>query len=119
MKPVRQFEIYEIDLEPRKGSEQGGERPCVILHTNASAHVAQTLLIAPFTSQLRKIPQAHVLVLRSKSNGLRKDSKIKLDQIRVIDRTRLSRKLGNLEADYIPAVFQAIDVMIDRFGDFR
>lgn len=120
MKPIRQFEIYEVDLEPRKGSEQGGRRPCLILQTNASAYVAQTFLVAPLTgSQLQRIPQNHVLVLQSAANGLNKDSKIKLDQIRVVDRSRLAKRLGGLEADYIPAVFQSIDVMIDRFGDFR
>lgn len=47
------------------------------------------------------------------------DSKIKLDQLRVIDKSRLVKKMGHLEADYHVAVFQAIDVMMDRFVDFR
>lgn len=120
MKRIKQFEIHTVDLEPRKGSEQGGERPCVILQTNAVGHIAQALLIAPLTSkQLEKIYPYQVLVRRSQSNGLKTDSKVKLDQLRVVDRARLVKRVGVLEADYVPAVFQAIDVMIDRFGDFR
>lgn len=120
MKRIKQFEIYQADLEPRKGSEQGGLRPCVILQTNAVGHVAQTLLAAPLTGrQLEKVYPYEVSVSPSRANGLKTDSKIKLEQMRVIDRARLVKKIGDLEADYIPAVFQAIDVMIDRFGDFR
>ena len=120
MKRIKQFEIYEADLEPHKGSEQGGRRPCVILQTNAVGHVAQTFLIAPFTGKgIERTYAYQVLVHRSKANGLKHDSKIKFEQLRIIDRVRLGKKLGQLEIEYQPAVFQAIDVMIDRFGDFR
>jgi hypothetical protein len=37
----------------------------------------------------------------------------------VVARKRLRRRMGELEVDYQPAVFQVIDVMIDRFVDFR
>ncbi len=30
-----QFEIYDVNLNPAKGSEQSGLRPCLILQTNA------------------------------------------------------------------------------------
>lgn len=120
MKKIKQFEIFEIDLEPPKGSEQGGKRPCVILQTNAVGHIAQTFLIAPFTSKgMSRFYPYQVLVPRSKANGLRADSKVKLEQLRIVDRSRMGKRLGQLEVDYQPAVFQAIDVMIDRFGDFR
>ncbi|MBU0706290.1 type II toxin-antitoxin system PemK/MazF family toxin [Patescibacteria group bacterium] len=120
MKRIKQFEIYQVNLEPRKGSEQVGKRPCVVLQTNAVGHIAQVFLVAPLTSkQLEKVYPYQVLVNRSKSNGLKCDSKIKFEQLRIIDRVRIGKKLGQLEIDYQPAVFQAIDVMIDRFGDFR
>lgn len=120
MKRIKQFEIYEVDLEPHKGSEQGGRRPCLTLQMNAGGHVAKTFLVAPLTSsQLEKIYRHQVFVPKSKTNGLKKDSKIKLDQIRVIDRVRLVKRIGALENDYHASVFEAIDVIIDRFGDFR
>jgi len=120
MKRIKQFEIYLVDLEPRKGSEQGGKRPCVILQSNTVGHIAQAFLVAPLTTKnLEKIYPYQVPVDPTKENGLKSSSKIKLDQIRVIDRGRLEQRLGSLESNYHPAVFQSIDVMIDRFGDFR
>lgn len=120
MKKIKQFEIYDIDLEPHQGSEQGGRRPCLVVQTNVGNHAARTFIVIPFTSpKIRRLHKHQVFVPSSKSNGLKKDSKLKTDQIRVIDRKRLKRKMGELEIDYQPAVFEAIDVMIDRFGDFR
>ena len=120
MKHIKQFEIYQADLGPYQGSEQGGKRPCVLLQTEAVGHIAKTFVVAPCsTKKLNRIYSYQVYVHKSKMNGLKEDSKIKLDQIRVIDRKRLIKKIGILETDYHPSVFQAIDVIIDRFGDFR
>lgn len=116
----KQFDIYQANLNPRRGSEQAGMRPCLILQTNGANAVARTFLMAPLTSQnLEMVRSYQVLVKKSRHNGLKVDSKIKLDQLRVIDKSRLVKKMGHLEVDYYPSVFQAIDVMIDRFGDFR
>lgn len=120
MKNIKQFEIYEVNLEPIRGSEQGGFRPCLILQTNLGNNTARTFLAAPLTTRkLEKIYPHQVLLRPSRENGLKSNSKVKLDQLRVIDRSRLGKCMGQLEAEYVPPLFQAIDVMIDRFGDFR
>ena len=120
MNSVEQFDIYLTDLNPHIGIEQAGVRPCLILQTNAVSQVARTFLIAPLTTkQLEHTYPYQVRVVKSNLNGLLQDSKIELDQLRVIDKKRLIKKLGSLEVGYHPVVFQALDVMIDRFGDFR
>ncbi len=118
MNSIKQFDIYLLGLSPTKGAEQKGVRPCVILQTNAVSEVSRTFLVGPISSKLSKSYPFQVPVVSSKENGLLKDSKIKLDQIRVIDRVRLIKRLGTLEKTYHPAISQAIDIMIDRFGDF-
>ncbi len=95
-------------------------RPCLILQSNGANQFARTFLIAPFTSQ--KIDRIHtheVLVHFNKENGLNTDSKLKMSQMRVIDKTRLIKKIGQLEKEYVPKIFRAMDVMTDRWGDFR
>lgn len=116
----KQFDIYQANLNPKHGSEQARMRPCLILQTNGANAVARTFLMAPLTSQsLEMVRSYQVLVKKSRHNGLKVDSKIKLDQLRVIDKSRLVKKMGHLEVNYHPAVFHAIDVMMDRCGDFR
>ena len=120
MRIPRQFEIFQVNLEPILGSEQGGQRPCLILQTNAANIYARTFLIAPFTSKKTDfIHSNEVLIYKSRENGLNQDSKLKIGQLRVVDKVRLIKRLGRLECNYEPAVFQIIDIIFDRFGDFR
>lgn len=116
---IFQFEIWLIDLNPTRGSEQKGERPCIILQTNASGDYSSTTIIAPFTTKkLNKIYPYEIVIKPSIKNGLREDSKIKLNQIRVIDKSRLIEKIGNLEENYYEDILNAIKIIFDIEQDF-
>jgi mRNA interferase MazF len=66
-KPIKQFEIWQTNLNPTKGSKQKGIRPCLIMQTNASGPKAQTTIIAPFSSKkLENIYPFEVKVSSSK-----------------------------------------------------
>lgn len=115
-----QFEIWRVQLNPVKGSEQRGIRPCLILQTNAVQGKGNTTLIAPFTTKkLDKIRFYETHIAPSSENGLREASKVKFDQIRVIDKTRLIKKIGSLETKYFQAVLSALFYLFDMRGDFR
>lgn len=118
-KELKQFWIYNVDLNPTKGSEQRGLRPCILMQTNAVAHVAPTLIIIPLTSKIDKIYPYEIFISKSKINGLIVDSKAMVDQIRVIDKTRIKNKIGELDVFYRSLVFNAIDIIFDKLGDFR
>lgn len=115
-----QFEIWQVNLNPTKGSEQRGIRPCIILQTNAAGNYGLTTIIAPLTSKkINNIYPYEVLVKPTKENRLTEMSKIKFDQTRVIDKQRLIKKIGNLEKKYIEESLLAIDIIYDLRGDFR
>lgn len=119
-KDLRQFEIYNVDLGITKGSEQRGIRPCLILQTNVVAHVAPTIMIAPLTSKrINKIYPYEVFIEGDKLNGLKVNSKIMIDQMRVIDKSRIKNRIGSLKPYYHSPVFGAMDILFDRLGDFR
>lgn len=119
-KPINQFEIWQTNLNPTKGSEQKGIRPCLIMQTNASGKKAQTTIVAPFSSKkLENIYPFEIKISSSKKNGLQKTSKLKCEQIRVIDRNRLMKKLGDLEKNYYENVFKALKVIFDIDRDFN
>jgi len=110
----KQFDIVQVDLEPTKGSEQRGIRPCLIIETNSLAGLGQTVLVAPFTTKrLEKIYPYEVCVEPAKGNGLKQTSKVKLNQIRVIDKTRISKSLGSIEKDLQTQVLHAIALIFD------
>jgi len=117
---VAQFDIWQVNLNPTKGSEQSGLRPCLILQTNAVSNYGLTTLIAPFTSKkIDKIYPYEVSVTPASQNGLTEISKIKFDQVRVIDKQRLIRQIGTLEPTYISESLSALRIIFDFGGDFR
>lgn len=119
-KSLQQFDVVQVDLNPTQGVEQEGLRPCVILQTNAVNTVARTFLIAPLTSKkLNRLYYCQVQIQKSRQNGLTLDSKLKLEQIRVVDGSRILKKMGTLEPFYHSLIFQSIDLIFDRARDFR
>ncbi len=102
-------EIYLANLEPVVGSEQGGIRPVVILQNNVGNKYSPTTIAAPITT--KRVPNSlpiHVFVFATRS-GLPQDSCVLLEQIRVLDKSRLTEKIGRVNAvtmDYIDAALK-------------
>ena len=117
---INQFDIWQVDLNPTKGSEQKKQRPCIILQTNASGDYGLTTVIAPLTSKkIDRIYAFEVRIKPSKTNGLKDVSKVKFNQLRVIDKGRLIRKRGKIEKKYYLDIFNALKIIFDLGGDFR
>lgn len=89
--------FYAVLNEDAVGSEQTGIRPVVILQNNVGNLYSPTVIIAPITSKVKvksKLP-THIFIDK-KSNGLPKDSLILLEQIRVIDKSRIRNYIGHI-----------------------
>ena len=107
---IRRGEIYYADLSPVVGSEQGGLRPVVIIQNDMGNRHSPTTIIAPITSKMGKKPlPTHILFCGC---GLAKDSVILMEQIRVIDKSRLKQQMGCLPPEKIEAVDMAIKVSL-------
>lgn len=85
-----QYEIVLVNLDPTIGSEMQKTRPAVILSPNEMNKYLNTVVIAPMTSSLKSYP-TRVEVNHNKTKGW-----IVLDQIRTIDRQRITKKLDKL-----------------------
>ena len=87
---LTQYEIVLVNLDPTIGSEMQKTRPAVILSPNEMNKYLNTVVIAPITSSSKNYP-TRVEVNHNKTKGW-----IVLDQIRTIDRQRITKKLDNL-----------------------
>lgn len=103
---VKRGEIYYANLCPVVGSEQGGIRPVVILQNNKGNLHSRTTIVAAITGELDKpsLP-THVIF---KSDCMKKESMILLEQIRTIDKSRLGRFLGTMDSKTMKRVDKAI-----------
>jgi mRNA interferase MazF len=116
---LNQYDIVLVNLNPSFGSEQQGDlRPCVILQTNAANKYGNTILIAPCSTKINKIYPYEVLIIKDNKNNLLSDSKIKFDQIRVIDKRRIGKKIGLLNSQYIVKITEALSIIFDLPHDF-
>lgn len=91
---MRKNEIYYANPDPTVGAEINKTRPCIIVSPDEMNSTLRTVIIVPITSQERELPTRVLLDL--KGTGLEKESWAVLDQIRVIDKSRLQSKIGSI-----------------------
>lgn len=104
---IKKGDIYYAMLNPVIGSEQDGKRPVVVIQNNLANKHSPTVIIAPITTILKKlyIP-THIVI--GKNNFLKKDSTILVEQVRVIDKSRIITFLGKLDEMQIRQVDKAL-----------
>lgn len=108
---IKRGEIFFANLEPVKGSEQGGIRPVLIIQNDVGNEYSTTTIIAPLTSTIMKKEYPTNVFLPS-SSFLKKDSTILLNQIRTIDSKRLIKKIGFLDNITMNLVDKALKISL-------
>ena len=99
---LKQYEIVLVNLNPTIGSEVKKTRPCVIFSPNEMNKHLQTIVIAPITSSSKNYPT------RVEVNGNKTTGWMMIDQIRTVDRRRISKILGELSKKEIQNVKNVI-----------
>jgi|SRR3989344_2532319 len=112
MVEIKRGDIVLVNLEPVKGSEQRGVRPCLIIQNDKGNKYSPLTIIAPLTSkQFTKEYPTNVFV-KSKDSGLDKDSTILLNQIKTIDKSRIIKKIYSLDFFLMSQVDLAIKISL-------
>ena len=104
-------EIYFVNFDPAQGSEQGGTRPALIIQNNTGNLHSPTLIVAPITSSMKPRLPVHLPI--SGVHSLRKDSTLLLEQIRVVDKSRVGKYLGTIGYMGMKLVDASIAVSLD------
>ncbi|MCC8996209.1 MAG: type II toxin-antitoxin system PemK/MazF family toxin [Nitrosomonas sp.] len=73
---------------------------------------SKTLIVAPVLPNHKSWPFA-VTLSPSSENGLDKDRHINLKQLRAIDISRIGKKQGRLENEYLQSINQALKIVFD------
>jgi mRNA interferase MazF len=93
---VKQGEIWNVVLNPTKGSEEAGFRTVVIISGNLLNEHLNVVIVVPLTSQVKKY-KGNPILTPSKLNGLKKESEMLIFHVRSISKDRLIEKLGSIE----------------------
>lgn len=97
-----QYEIVVVNLDPTVGSEIKKKRPCVIVSPNEMNEHLATIVVCPITSQSKNYPTRVKFDLEGQTNWL------VIDQIRTIDKIRITKTIGHLDDETIPRVKSVI-----------
>ena len=99
---VKRGEIWLVNLDPTVGSEIKKARPCLVVSPPEMHDHLRTAIIAPMTTKGFTAP-FRIPVRHSGKNGL-----ILVDQIRAVDKVRLSRRLGRVAPATLSTVLEAL-----------
>ena len=90
---VKRFDVHLVNLDPTIGREIKKTRPCLIISPDEMNEHIATVIIAPMTTKGRSYPT------RVPCRFQGKEGQIVLDQIRTVDKVRLVKRLGQIDAD--------------------
>lgn len=104
--------MFYADLSPVVGSEQGGVRPVLVIQNDIGNRFSPTVIIAAITAQIQKAKLPTHVEIEAKTHGMERDSVILLEQIRTIDKQRLTDKITHLEEDTMRKVNEGLQISI-------
>ena len=106
---IQRGEIYYADLDPVVGSEQGGERPVLVIQNNAGNKYGPTVIVLAITSHYHKKKRwpTHVPI---DGSGLPVNSIVLAEQVRTVDKTRLTCHVGRASTASMEAVDRALKI---------
>jgi len=98
------------------GSDYAGKpRPAVILQDDAFDATA-SVTVCPFTTHHVDAPMIRLSVAPSEQNGLRTASRLMIDKVTTVSRTKLQRHVGRLSDKDIVRLNRAILVFLGLAG---
>ena len=107
---IKRGEIYLAALDPVIGREIAKTRPVVVVSNDKNNEISGTVTILPLTSKNPQTVYPFEIFLSRGSANLPKDSKIKADQIRTLDKSRMIKNIGILDKKDLDALDKAIKI---------
>ena len=103
---IGRYDVFLVALDPTIGSEVKKSRPCVVISPDEMNRHLSTVIIAPMTTQ------PHAYPTRVPVRFAHKEGWVMLDQIRTVDKRRLVKRLGAMDATTISSMKLVIQEML-------
>jgi len=109
---VKRGDVFFADLSPVVGSEQGGVRPVLVIQNDIGNRFSPTVIVAAITAQIQKAKLPTHVEIDAKVYGFDRDSVILLEQIRTIDKQRLTDKITHLDEEMMDRVNESLQISL-------
>lgn len=107
---MKQFEVWTVELNPTKGAEINKTSPCLIVSPDSINKMLNTIIVAPLTHSIKNYPS------RVDCNFKSEAGQVVLDQIRAVDKIRLTKKIGRMDVETSKNVCIILQVMFQFTG---
>ncbi len=91
MEVVKRFEVWLTPLDPTLGSELSKTRPCLVVSPDVTNRHLNTVVVVPLTTA------EHEYAFRTNFDFGGRLAQAAVDQVRVLDKQRLVKRLGALD----------------------
>lgn len=105
---ILRSDVYWVDLDPSRGSELAKTRPCIIVSATELNAIRRTVVIVPLTTTTS--PATWPLLIEIPSQGTK--SKARIEQIRVIDKSRLKRRMDKVSSADMAHLESALGLLL-------
>lgn len=105
---IKRGDIYYANLYPIIGCEQDGIRPVVVIQNEMANEYSPVVLIAPLTSRVDSKSKLGTHVYVDKNGKITHNSIILMEQIRVLDKSRLGSYICTLNKEKLQEIDKAL-----------
>jgi mRNA interferase MazF len=103
-------EVYMVDFDPARGSEQAGTRPALVVSNDVNNQHSPVVTVAAITKTIPK--KQYPFNVHLPAGVLPREGTIMCGQILTIDKARLMRHRGELDDAAMADVSEAIRVSL-------
>ena len=111
----RRGEVWLVNWNPARGSEQAGKRPALVIQNNIGNEKAPTTIVAAISGSVKMFPMN--VRIDPPESGLDLPSIVKTSQILTVEKKRLEKRIGRLSAEKMEEVNGAIRLSLDLEKD--
>lgn len=105
-------DVYLMGFDPTLGAEIRKTRPALILQNDLANRRSPITIVAAITSRFEDPLYATEVLIQAPEGGLSIDSVVLLNQIRSVDKRRLSGRLGSLKPETMDQVDRALEISL-------
>lgn len=116
---VRRGDIVLVELDPAKGSEQRGRRPCLVVQNDVGNENAPTTIVVPFTTSFDDKLYPFEVLVRAEESHLKSDSVVICSQIRTVSIDhRIDTVIGSIPDGRMDDVDTALEYSLGLRGQW-
>ena len=112
MTAPRRGEIYLVNFDPTVGHEIRKTRPALVIQNDVSNQHSPITIVSAITSQFNDPPYPREVIIQPGSSGLEHASAAVLSQIGSVDRKRLIKRIGAVDAATMRKIDRALMISL-------